>query len=534
MKILDQVMDELRGAWRFRWIALAVAWGISVLGWLVVYSMPDVYEAHARVYIDTRTPLRPLLAGVAADQDVESQIVRVRQALLGKPNLERVAQKADLLASVTTPEQRESMISGLAERIIIALEPVPGRDERIPNTFYRITYRDGSREKSIKVVDLLLSAFVEGTFGTKRESAATAETFLEDQLKQYRTRLTSAESALAKFKRNNIGMVPGEEGGYFERLDQEQGNVQRTEAALRVALSRKAELGRQLRGESPFVPSSQSVASGRSGAGQSPADTASRIQETQAQLDDLLLRFTDKHPDVIAARQTLIDLRARQLQELADVRRGDASAAAIAGASTNPVYQNIQVQLHDTDVQIATLRGELSDFRGNVVALRKALDTAPEAEAEYTRLTRDYEVTQTQYNGLLQRLEQARVSEDAQETGIVDFQIIDPPAAPFGPVFPARPLLLVLVLIFACGAGAGIAWLLSKMRPVFLHGRTLAEITGMPVIGVVSFAWLERHRVMLRRDHFRYAAFAGLLVVMTGLVAIIHGPGSRLLQRLMS
>ena len=89
MNIVDQVMDELRGTWRFRWVALSVAWAISLAGWVVVFSMPDMYEARARVYIDTRTPLRPLLAGVAADQDVESQIIMVRQALLGGPNLER-------------------------------------------------------------------------------------------------------------------------------------------------------------------------------------------------------------------------------------------------------------------------------------------------------------------------------------------------------------------------------------------------------------------------------------------------------------
>lgn len=535
LNIVDQVKDELRGTWRFRWLALAVAWGVSVFGWLIVYSKPETYEAWAQVYVDTRTPLRPLLAGVAADQDVESQIVMVRQALLGKPNLERVAREAELLESTATPEQRQSVISGLAHRITIALEPVAGRDARLPNTNYRITYRDRSRDKAIKVVDLLLNEFVEDTFGTKREGAKTAEVFLVNQLNQYRERLTAGENALAEFKRSNIGMVPGAEGGYFQRLDLEQANVQRVEAALRVAFSRKAELGRQLRGETPFMPSSHAASGGSGGGvGLAPADTASRIQETQARLDELLLRFTEKHPDVIAAQQTLVDLKARQLQEIESVRRGDAGASAIAGAATNPVYQSIRLQLHETDVQIAALRGELTDYRGNVAQLRHALNTAPEVEAEFTRLTRDYEVTQTQYNALLQRLEQARVSEDAQQTGIVDFQIIDPPTASFSPIFPTRPVLLALVLLFAIGLGTGVGWLFSKFRPVFLHGRTLAEVTGLPVIGVISLAWAERHRIARRRDHLSYAAIVGLLLLMSAVITLIHEPGSRFIQRLVS
>ena len=529
--VLDQVMDELRGTWRFRWVAVAVAWGASVVGWLVVFSMPDMYEAKARVYVDTRTPLRPLLTGVAAEQDVESQIVMVRQALLGGPNLERVAREADLFVRATRPEQRQGLVADMANRIRIDLEPPAVRDPRIPNTFYRITYQDRSREKAIKVVDLLLNAFVEDTFGTKQGSAENAQAFLEDQLKQYRERLTAAENALAEFKRRNIGMVPGEGGGFFQRLDLEEANVQRVEQQLRVALSRKAELERQLRGESAYVPSGQ--VSGGGSSGQGPADTASRIQETQARLDDLLLRYTDKHPDVIAAKQTLEDLKARQQQELEAVRRGDAGAAAVAGAVANPVYQNIQLQLHETDVQIAALRGELGDYRGNVAELRQALDTAPEVEAEFTRLTRDYDVTQTQYNNLLQRLEQARVSEDAQQTGIVEFQIVDPPTAPFNPVFPTRPVLLGAVLLIALVLGAGAAWLMCKLRPVFNHGRTLAEITGLPVIGVVSLAWIERHRTELRKDYLRFAGAGGMLLVATVLVAVVHVPGARLIQKLM-
>lgn len=532
-EILDRILDELRGIWRHRWTGLAIAWAVSLLGWFVVFTMPNLYEAKARVYVDTRTPLRPLLAGVAADQDVEAQMVMVRQALLGGPNLERVAREAGLLGDGSTPEQRQGLIGKIAERIAIELEPPVTRDPRIPNTFYKITYRDRDRAKAIRVVELLLNAFVEDTFGTKQGGAESAHAFLEDQLRQYRERLTTAENALAEFKRRNIGMVPGEAGGFFQRLDREQANVQRVEAALRVAMSRKSELERQLRGETPFVTTAQAALASRPGGATGPADTATRIQETQARLDDLLLRYTEKHPDVIAAKQTLVELKARQQQELEAVRRGDAGAAAVAGASTNPVYQNIQLQLHDVDVQIAALRGELGDYRSNVTELRRALDTAPEVEAEFTRLTRDYDVTQTQYNNLLQRLEQARVSEDAQQTGIVDFQIVDPPTAPFNPVFPSRPLLLVLVLFLAGGVGGGVGWLLSKIRPVFDHGRTLSEITGLPVIGVVSLAWIERHRAMLRADFLRFAGAAGLLVLLTGATVVAHEPGVRLVQRLL-
>lgn len=532
LELLEKLKFEFKGVWRYRWLALKTAWAISFVGWLAIYAMPETYEASARVYVDTRTPLRPLLEGVAADQDIEAQLIMVRQALLGEPNLRRVAQQAGLLDVSGTDRESKAAMRAVADRIYIDLEPPLVRDPRLPNTLYRISFQDHSREAAIEVVDLLLNAFVTDTLGTKRESAESAEAFLESQLDQYRARLTESESTLAEFKRKNIGMVPGAEGGYFQRLDQEEANVQRVEAALRVAMSRRAELGKQLRGESPFVPSSQAVSAG--GGDQSPADTASRIQETQAQLDGLLLRFTEKHPDVIAIRQTLEDLKVRQLEEMEAVRRGDPSVTAIAGVTTNPVYQNIQLQLHQTNVEIAALNGELGDYRANVAALRHALNTAPEVEAEYTRLTRDYEITQMQYNAILQRLEQARVSEDAQLTGIVKFQVVDPPAASFQPVFPTRPDLLIALLLFAVAVGIAIAWVMRRLNPVFDSARSLQDTTGLPVIGVVSLTWLEVYRAGVKKDFYRFAAAAAVLLAVTAVVMLANDYGARAFQQVLS
>ena len=81
---MQTLIHELRGAWRFRRWALAVAWGLCLIGWLVVYVIPDSYESHARVNVDTRTALRPLLQGIAVEPDVESQLNLVRQTLMGR------------------------------------------------------------------------------------------------------------------------------------------------------------------------------------------------------------------------------------------------------------------------------------------------------------------------------------------------------------------------------------------------------------------------------------------------------------------
>ena len=95
------------------------------------------------------------------------------------------------------------------------------------------------------------------------------------------------------------------------------------------------------------------------------------------------------------------------------------------------------------------------------------------------------------------------------------------------------PLLLLGVFAFAVGAGVGLAWLLDKFRPVFHHSRSLAEITGLPVIGVVSLAWLEKHRLLLRHEYVKLAMAAGLLLITSAAVLLAHEQGAHLVQRLL-
>lgn len=525
------VLQELRGAWRFRRYALGVAWIVCLTGWAVVFVIPDSFEARARVFVDTRTALKPLLQGLAVDQDVDSQLNMVRQALLSRPNLQNVARETDLDLRATTPAQREALVDDLSRRITISMEAK--RDSQQTDALYNITYTNTVRDKAVQVVSTLLNSFVEDTLGGKRSGAESAQRFLREQIASYEARLSEAETRLADFKKQNVGLVPGDQGDYFKRLQAEMQEVRRVQAALTIATSRRTELDRQLRGETPFVEGANPTGA-RANSTQSGGDTASRIQETQARLDDLLLRFTDKHPEVIAARETLAELQRRRAEEVAALKRGDAGAASLSGAGANPVYQSIQLALNQADTEVAALRGELNLHQRTVDEFRAVVDTVPEVEAQFARLNRDYDVTKAQYNALLDRLEKSKLSEDAEETGSVKFEVIEPPTAKLEPVSPNRPLLLAGVLLAGLGLGAGLAYVLNQLRPVFMSRESLEELTGLPVLGVVSMTWMEKQRAALKMGYLRYAALSLLLLFVFGAVVLMHSSAARFVSHVLA
>jgi polysaccharide chain length determinant protein (PEP-CTERM system associated) len=514
--LIEDMLDDVRSAWRFRWWALAVAWLLGTLGWAVVMILPDMYEARATVFVDTRTALRPVLQGLVVEQDVDAELNFVRQSLLGAPQLEKIARDTQLLnAQVTDVRERVAIIDAMRDRISITVTSASSREgDRDAGSIYGIVYQDRERARSLKVVEELLNTLIVDTLGGKRQGSQDAQKFLETQIKDYETRLRAAEDKLADFKKLNVGAMPTEQGGYFTRLQTEMDAVKSAATALSVAMSRRDELNRQLLGTPSVSVGSTAVSIGaRSGA--SPGgDTLSRIRETQARLDELLLNFTDKHPDVIAARETLSALNQRRTAELESLRRGDAAAVANSGADANPVYQTIQVALNQAEVEIATLRRQLGDHQGRVAELRRALDTMPKVEAEYAQLNRDYDVNKTQYTALLTQLEKAKLGQEADTSGSVRFAIVEPPNAEYRPVAPRRSLLVLVVFVLALGGGAGIAYLLQAIKPVFWSVRTLTEATGATVLGAVGAAFPNTLRRRKTWDLAFYSVLAGSFVVV--------------------
>ena len=122
---LDHIFDEVRGAWRFRWIALVSAFVVALIGWAVVFALPDRYSADARVFVDTRTALKPALQGLTIDQNVDAQINYVRQSLLEGPQLEQIAKETGVLPDTITEERARAKI--LTISAIASFWPCPAR-----------------------------------------------------------------------------------------------------------------------------------------------------------------------------------------------------------------------------------------------------------------------------------------------------------------------------------------------------------------------------------------------------------------------
>src|SRR5438046_8429419 len=152
-ELYRELLDHLRGMWHRRWVGLAVAWLAVVIGIAVVYRIPERDEATARVYVDTESILRPLLAGLAIQPNLDQQVALMSRTLISRPNAEKLIRMADLDLGVKTPAERDELIDGIIRAI--------GLTGNITSNLYVITYRDADPNQARRVVQSLLGIFVE-------------------------------------------------------------------------------------------------------------------------------------------------------------------------------------------------------------------------------------------------------------------------------------------------------------------------------------------------------------------------------------
>lgn len=476
--------------------------------------VPNQYEAKARFYVDTGSRLREVVQNLGMEPNVASRVFLVRQAMMGRPQLEKVARETDLDISVTSEEEMEVLINNLRENIAIGT----GRRNQAQNLF-NIVFSHRDRVVAERVVSALLNSFYDDVLQQKDSDTERTQEFLEEQLSYYRELLTSTEEKLQLFKRDHPGFVVGDRGDYFARMQTENDQLRQLTTDHSVELGRRDELRRQLQSVSPYRPAedveSISLIPGN--------ETSQQLSELDRQRRQLLLRVTEVHPDVLALDEQISQLKQQLESELLD----EAASTGLDGASsaTNPVYVEIQIALSNSNLRLAGLEGEISQSKAQIARLRAEVDQAPELERVYINLTRDYANYQGLYNEVLNQSERERIGRVGDTKDVISFNTIDPPRAGLEPTSPNRPLLLTAILAVGLALGAGTAFVLWFVKPTIHNVGELANLARYPVIGTVrtNLAQVRQGKV---GSILLFGSCLGGLILTYVAVVVVSAPAS--------
>jgi len=470
----EELLIAVHGIWNRRWLALAVAWGVCVLGWLGVAMIPNSYQSTAKVFVQARSIL-PGQLGITPNEQQQS-LDAVRQTLTSNANLEKVVKGTDLRQSVASDRDLAGKVAGL--RLGIKVVSDLNNVISISATSADTSLSDGANAKiAQQVTQKLVDIFQEENVLGDRDETRQSLAFLDAQVAARGRQLQAADEKRVEFAQKYMGLLPGV-GSIADRMNAARNEISQIDSSLIAAQSALAAANGQLAGTPATIAAT--------GTG---APTA--LGQAQSELAAARARgWTDSHPDVVALQRQIASLRAQ-------------GGAAAASGTPNPVYVSARSMQAERAAAVAGYQARKGQLQSELNGMIARQTDEPGVAAEQERLDREYNALKTQYDKLLSDREDVRLRGDAQsETDTVKFRVIEPPSFSRVPAAPNRPLLLAGVLVAGLGAGVAAAFAMTQLRAGYATAGRLEKAAGIPVIGsiteIVTTAEVARRQQRLR------------------------------------
>jgi polysaccharide chain length determinant protein (PEP-CTERM system associated) len=478
--LYDEFRIAIHSVWNRRWLALAVAWGVCLLGWLVVALIPNKYESKAQIQVRTQTMLSDQVG--FNPQDQRRNIQQLAQTLTSSANLAKVVRGTDLGATVATDQELAGKIEGLRANVEVKAEQ---------DDFFAISAKLPSGKLARDVVQKLIDVAEDDNIAGDRKATSQTLRFLDAQIEARQKELADAEAKRVAYETQNLGLLPGV-GSVSQRMEASRAELSQIDSQLIQARSALAALNGQLAGTPPTL-NTPSTAGG----------APSALAQAQGELASMRARgFTDSHPDVVTIKNQITNLRSQ----------GGGAAGGGGYRTPNPAYSSLQSMRAEREAAVSALQARKNSLQSDMTQLVAKQTAEPGVAAEYQRINRDYEVLKVQYDKLVTERDQIRLRGQAEtQTDAVQFRVVKEPSLSNVPAAPNRPLLLLGVLIAGMGAGVGTAFALGHLQTSFPTAAKLERASGLPVIGSISqMLTSEEREERKQKMKYFYGATGGL------------------------
>lgn len=499
------------GVWRYRWVIVLVPALVSPVGWFFVATLPDEFEASAKVFVDTDSVLTPLMRDIAVRIDDRRRIGMMTKLLFSRQILDKLARMTDQDLKANTPQEMDDLIESLKERVKL---------EREGDNIYRLAFTDESPDLAKRVVQSFLTIFVETNLGESRKDQDSAEQFVLREAKEYERRLLESERKMKEFKARNLPYI-SDKGGYFSDLQNIRTQLENVTLEYQMAEERNRELEDQLL-EMESSDSYEDDMEDDGGLGSDPM--SEQLAELQEKIDSLLIRYTERHPEVTALRRMQASLQAQidaSMVAEEDEHDEDEDASGVNRAlAKNPVYQQLKLLQSEAQADMASRRAIVKEYTRRIELLQKEVDRVLQVEAENKQLARDYVILTKKHGAMLERLESLRLGREVDSSAdTVRFRTLEPPKVPDKPIGPNRILFSTMVFLGSLSLGFAIAVVISLFRLTYSDRKQLNESTGIPVLGSVNMVWTDAER--RKRRVLNMAYMFSFMMLLLSFVAVL-------------
>ena len=486
-----------------RWVVLVPFFLAMIAGIVLSVKLPRIYEASTLILIQPQKVPQNYVQSIVTT-DPGERISTLSQQILSRTNLEKIIEEFKLYKG---PEFQnlyvEDKIDALRKNISVSVS----NDKRRENDAFTITYQGKNPQRVMQITNTLSTFFIDENLRLREAQAVGTSDFLEDELTVMKQRLEEVERQLKTYRESFMGELPEQLDSNLRILDRLQSHLSESQQSLSDAKIRLAAIQNEA-----AVLKEQSAAVTLGGNNQAESTD---LDQLQAQLENLLTRYTDRHPDVLRLKARMADLQTQAQNRAAD------GGAAVQGApaALPPAMRTQHLEIMH---EMRRLETDIADSKGQIANYQKRIENTPKREQELLSLKRDYENILATHNSLLARKLEAEIAVNMERKQKGEqFRVLDSARLPEKPVKPDMKKLFALIVGAGLAVGAGIIFVLEYLDNSFKRPEEIESDLKLPVLCAVPEIISRRTRILRNVEHVCCALFTLVsLALFTGFAAL--------------
>src|SRR2546427_10881039 len=520
-----KISEYLRSARRRKWLILLPTIAIGLAIAYVVFRLPDVYESSTLIVVKPST-LPNSVVPTITEETLTRELTSISQVVTSRSSLQPLMEKYDLYKEERgRGEPMELIIDQMRKQIKVEVNT--SRND-ITNAF-NITYRGRDPKATQAVAAELASKYVdEQTKGTVNAGTSDKQ-FIEEQVRQAKEELDTIDNQRLAYLQKNMNNLPSQSQALVGRLTA----LHEEQKALIAEMGRLRDLGAAYRSQRADLTKSydQEIAMAAENTTDPKttmawAELVRRRSELEADLQNLLTQYKEKHPDVVGKKSQIEAVKREQDQMIGDWKTRIEERKQKLVQLTDPRILTLKTQISMIDSDMDRQQKLLNETNAQIVDLDSRINAIPAAEIGLEAIDREYQTKKLNYDNLLAQQQKIVVGADAakdQQGGGI--QVVDPANLPEYPVAPKRFFLTV--------GGFGIGFVLGMLIALVCELRRLFTIqtvedakhyTRLPVLASIPelLTVAEAHAIPRRQKLVMAAGLAFTLLSVPTLAFVLR------------
>jgi polysaccharide chain length determinant protein (PEP-CTERM system associated) len=476
---------------------------VALLAVYLATVLPNVYQSNALILV---TPQRVPTSFVASTVtiDLSERMQSITQEIMSRTQLEKIVQEFNLYQKLVALEDR---INVLRKSIKI---------ESRRNNVFQLSFEFEDPEKARQVTSRLGSLLIEQNLNAREQQAQGTKSFINAETERLRKELEEQEAVVNKYKAAHGYELPDQLDTNLRSLEQLRRGLEANNQRMAALQERKGLLQKQT--VEADLPKTDTLTAPLTNTALAVPQSV-QLEMKKKELDSLVQRYSNKHPDVIRAKKEIQALENDSSEPIPGQPNSTKSS------TISPVKRVLLTQITDIDSEMKALHMQSEGMRSQISVLQARVDTTPVRALELSKISRGYDITLRKYQDLLAKSLESELSENMEKKQKSEqFQILDPANFPVKPARPNRLMIILMGLGAGLAGGIGLAIFWDNLDSSFRRAEEISAYVNVPLLATLP-ALVTRGSVLEQRRAQGLLVLASIGTLAVGLACVrILGP----------